>query len=71
MRVNYSEIFPPFSALLYFGTVERPRIHKQKYERKRYWEKLNKTLSLQNFLCDARQWWVYINAKRRKPIMTH
>ena len=25
MRVNYSEIFPPFSALLYFGTVERPQ----------------------------------------------
>ena len=23
MRLSYSEMFPPFSALLYFGTVER------------------------------------------------
>ena len=32
---------------------------------------MTKTLSLRNFLSDARQLWVYIIAKRRKPIMTH
>ena len=36
MRVSYSEILPPFSALLYFGTVERHRL----------FDRLKKTLSL-------------------------
>ena len=31
---------------------------------------MSKTLSLQNFLSDARQLWIYIIAKWRKPIMT-
>ena len=29
MRLNYSKFFPSFSALMYFGTVERPRDTKQ------------------------------------------
>ena len=33
--------------------------------------RISKTLSLQNFLSDARQLWVYIIANWRKPIMTH
>ena len=32
---------------------------------------MNKTKSLKNFLSDARQLWVYIISKWRKPIMTH
>ena len=31
---------------------------------------MSKTLSLQNFLSDPRQLWVYIITKWRKPIMT-
>ena len=48
------------------------RIHKQKYDRQRYWETLNEqTLSQRNFFSDARQLWTYIIAEWSKPIMTH